>query len=309
MKQRVLAVCRGRLGFALCDLAGRRGQRCAFNEIGQRPVLGLTEIGFPACIQNGLSLGCKGVPTAGDLGNRVRADVLAADGDQHLTAKQLQDLALSDGQRVKIRFARANGWKERVVVADLFAIANLRRVHGRGQIRAADAACTAHDGRDRGQHIVSQKAAVGSGIGTELLFIKRLQTIQRLLRRVAEQPVCVALERGQIIKRRGFLALFLPVELGNDGVLAFAGVKRRVRVGFILEFLADSRKIREGQRCRVVALGLERTNFRVTTDDERQRRRHHTPDVQRAMIQNRKQPRGVDAHQPVCLGAAERRVV
>ena len=195
------------------------------------------------------------------------------------------------------------------MVADLFAIANLRRVHGRGQIRAADAACTAHDGRDRGQHIVSQKAAVGSGIGTELLFIKRLQTIQRLLRRVAEQPVCVALERGQIIKRRGFLALFLPVELGNDGVLAFAGVKRRVRVGFILEFLADSRKIREGQRCRVVALGLERTNFRVTTDDERQRRRHHTPDVQRAMIQNRKQPRGVDAHQPVCLGAAERRVV
>ena len=44
-------------------------------------------------------------------------------------------------------------------------------------------------------------------------------------------------------------------------------------------------------------------------DDERQRRRHHAPNIQRAMIQDRKQPRGVDAHQPVCLGAAERRVV
>lgn len=100
-----------------------------------------------------------------------------------------------------------------MVVADLFAIAHLRRVHGRGQIRAADAACTAHDGRDRGQHIVGQKAAVGSGIGTELLFVKRLQIVERLLRRMAEQPVRVALERGQIVERRGFLVLFLPVEL------------------------------------------------------------------------------------------------
>ena len=213
MKQRVLTVCRRRLCFALCDLAGRRGQRCTLDEIGQRFVHLLFEIGFPACIQNGLSLRGEDTPAAGDLGNRVRADRFAADGNQHLTAKQLQDLMLSDGQRVKVRFARADGGKERMVVADLFAITHLRRVHGHRQIRAADAARTAHDGRHRREHIVGQKAAVGSGIGTELLFVKRLQIIQRLLRRVAEQPVRVALERGQIVERRGFLVLFLPVEL------------------------------------------------------------------------------------------------
>lgn len=81
MKQRVLTVCRRPLCFALCDLAGRRGQRCTLDEIGQRFVHLLFEIGFPACIQNGLSLRGEDTPAAGDLGNRVRADRFAADGD------------------------------------------------------------------------------------------------------------------------------------------------------------------------------------------------------------------------------------
>ena len=73
-------------------------------------------------------------------------------------------------------------------------------------------------------HIVGQEAAVGARVGTELLFIERLEIVEGLLGGVAENTVGVALEGGQIVERGRFLGLFLAPHAFDDYCLALAGV-------------------------------------------------------------------------------------
>ena len=54
---------------------------------------------------------------------------------------------------------------------------------------------------------------------------------------------------------------------------------------------------------------LEGVDLGLPLDDERQRRGHDAANVEGAVVQHRKQPGGVDAHQPVRLGPAEGRLV
>ena len=55
--------------------------------------------------------------------------------------------------------------------------------------------------------------------------------------------------------------------------------------------------------------GRKAGNGFFALDDHRQRRGHHTPDGERRAVEQRIQACQVYPHQPICLGAAERRFV
>ena len=96
-----------------------------------------------------------------------------------------------------------------MVVTDLFTVANLLRKNLLRKFAAKDSGGSGSIFRDGTFHIIGQITAVRPGIGTQLLFIERLQIIQGLLGGKAAEPVGFPLQSGQIIKRRGFFRVFL----------------------------------------------------------------------------------------------------
>ncbi|MPM48144.1 hypothetical protein SDC9_94867 [bioreactor metagenome] len=133
-----------------------------------------------------------------------------------------------------------------------------------------------------------------------------MQIVQRLLGRVAEQPVGVALEGSQVVERGRLFGLFFPLH-GADGChLVLAGGGNGLGFRLCFQFVAGSGKIAAVKVDRVKRLRLKRGNLRFPLHDKRQRRGHYAPDVQCAVVEDGKQARCVDAHQPVGLGATER---
>ena len=82
-----------------------------------------------------------------------------------------------------------------MVVADFRTVADLRGMDFHGNVQTADTSGSGHQRRDGSLHIVGEIPAVRARIGAELLFIEGLQVIQRLLGRIAEDAVRVALKR------------------------------------------------------------------------------------------------------------------
>ena len=109
------------------------------------------------------------------------------------------------------------------MIADLFAVADLRGVYGCRLADAADGSGHFYESRNLGFHVVGQAAAVRARIGADFLFIQALQIIERLLCRISEEPVGVALKGGQIIRQRRFFAFFLSLDFDNPGQLPLAG--------------------------------------------------------------------------------------
>ena len=195
-----------------------------------------------------------------------------------------------------------------MVIGDFFTAAYLLGADGRRLLHAADSGSGGDKAGDAALHIVGQIAAVGARVGTELLFIERLEIVEGLLRGVAENAVGVALEGGQIVERGRFLRLFLALHAFDGYCLALAGVGDSVGVLPVLHSVC------RGGKAAIKLDGVERFcykcgDLRLTLHQQRQRGRHDAPDVQCAAIRQGEIPRGVDAHQPIGLGTAEGRLV
>ena len=154
--------------------------------------------------------------------------------------------------------------------------------------------------------MTGQIPAVGTGIAGQLVFVQALHIIQRLLRRIAQQTVGVALQTGQIIKPG---RLFLLFQLTDSGFFSVAKRRNPFRFGPLRQALAGGGQRAAVQLHRVKGSGLERLNLRFPLYQQGQRRGHDPPNIQQLMIPRGEQPRGVDPHQPVRLRAAQGRMI
>ena len=111
-------------------------------------------------------------------------------------------------------------------------------------------------------HVVGEVAAVGAGIGAELLFGEALQVIQRLLRRVPKQAVRIPLEGGQVVERRGFLRLFRLHDGANSGGFAVAVSGKPLRLCLLLHAFACGGEAVKVQMDGVEGLRLKGAYFR-----------------------------------------------
>ena len=192
-----------------------------------------------------------------------------------------------------------------MVVADLAAVADLSCVHTLRRGCFADNGSNGHKLRHRGFQIISEEAAVRAGIGAELLFIEGLQIVQRLLGGIAQRAVGFSLEGGQVVEQRRFLRFLRALHRIDRDRLTGAGGGKGVRLRFLFELFGHGGKIAAAKVHCVKDFRAERPDLRLPLDDERQRGRHDAPHVEGAVVQHRKEPCGVDAHQPVRAGAAK----
>ena len=281
-------------------------QYLPLRQLRQRGVLlFLREILLPAGIKDGFALGGEYSAAALQRNCGFRIAVCIADRPEKLPRHKAQKLALTQRQHRHVRLARACGGEDGMVVADLFAVAYLPCVHALRCGGFADGGGNGHKLRHRGFHIVGEEAAVRAGIGAELLFIESLQVVKRLLGGVAEAAVGLPLERGQVVEPGRVLRFFRALHRPDRDRLTGAGGGEGVRLRFLFELFGHGGKIAAAKIYRVKGFRAERPDLRLPLDDERQRGRHDAPHVEGAVVQHRKEPCGVDAHQPVRAGAAE----
>ncbi len=230
--------------------------------------------------------------------------VCFADGTEQALCCQLQHFAFTKGQRHQIRFSCADGGDDGVVVGHFFVVAHLFCVDSRGRCHTTDSGSRRNKAADTVLHILGQKAAVCTGVGTELLFIEGLEIIKGLLGGVAQDAVCITLECGQIVERRGFFCLFLSLHKFHDCRFPFAGVGNTVCGFSVLHSVC------RGDKAAIKLYRVERFrdkcgNIRFPLYQQRQRWGHDAPDVQGAPISKGEVPGSVDTHQPVGLCTAE----
>ena len=191
------------------------------------------------------------------------------------------------------------------MVADLAAVADLSCVHALRCGGFADGGSNGCKLRHGGFQIVGEEAAVRAGIGAELLFIEGLQIVKRLLGGIAEAAVGFSLEGGQVVEQRRFLRFLRALHRLDRDRLTGAGGGEGVRLRFLFELFGHGGKIAAAKIYRVKGFRAKGGDLCLPLDDERQRGRHDAPHVEGAVVQHRKEPCGVDAHQPVRAGAAE----
>ena len=296
----------GRRGLAL--LYGSFGalQHLPLRQLWQCGVpLFLRKIPLPAGCEGGSALDGEYSAAALQRNCGFRIAVCIADRAEKLTCHKSQKLALPQRQDGGIRLTRAGGGKDGVVVADFFAVAHLSCVHTPRRVCFADGGGHGCKLRHRGFQIVCEEAAVRAGIGAELLFIEGLQIVQRLLGGIAQRAVGFSLEGGQVIELRRFLRFLRALHRFDRDRLTGAGGGEGVRLRFFFELLGHGGKIAAAKIYRVKGFRAKRPDLRLPLDDERQRGRHDAPYVQGTVVEDGKQARGVDAHQPVRAGAAE----
>ena len=308
-EQRILRIMLGRRGLAL--LYGGFGaiQYLPLRQLRQRRQRGvplfLREILLPAGCEGGSALDCEYSAAALQRNGSFCIAVGVADRTEKLPYHKAQNLALSQRQDGGIRLARAGGGENGMVVADLAAVADLPCVHALRHGGFADGGGHGCKLRHGGFQIVGEKAAVRAGIGAELLFIEGLQVIKRLLGGIAKAAVGLPLEGGQVVEPGRVLRFFRALHRLDRDRLTGAGGGEGVRLRFFFELFGHYGKIAAAKIYRVKGFRAERPDLRLPLDDERQRGRHDAPHVEGAVVQHRKEPCGVDAHQPVRAGAAE----
>ena len=265
-------------------------------------------IALPAGSKNGFALGGEALTGTVQRNDRFCIAVGFIHGTKQALCRQLQHLTFAQRQRGHIYLFRADGGDDGVVIGDFFTAAYLFGADGRRLVHAADSGSGGDKAGDAALHIVGQEAAVGARVGTELLFIERLEIVEGLLGGIAENTVGVALEGGQVVERGRFLGFFLALHAFDRCCLALAGVGDGIGGLFVLYSVC------RGGKAAIKLNGVERLchkcgDLRLTLYQQRQRGRHDAPDVQRAAIRQGKIPCGVDAHQPISLGAAEGRLM
>ena len=161
----------------------------------------------------------------------------------------------------------------------------------------------------RPAHILGQILTVRAGIGQQFLFVKLLGVIKDLFCGETEQAVCLPLQGGQVIELGRLFCLFLPFDRSTNGSCACAFFFERI-CGFCIRNAPTVCFQAAGMDAdRVILFFLEAQDFCIPVHQHFQCRGLHPAHGQGLVVQHRKQPRCIDAHQPICLCAAEGRLV
>ena len=197
-----------------------------------------------------------------------------------------------------------------MMVAHLFVADNLICVDCQRQT-ACERQHLRHALDERGQlvpQVVRQESAVRPRIRRQLLFVKRLRVIERLLRRITINPIRVPLQRGQVVELGRLLFLLPALNLLDCRLFAMAGGSNPFR--FLARFHPPAlRQKAAAELHRIKWLNLKRRNLPFPLHQHCQRRGHDAPDIELCPVKPGIQPRPVDAHQPVRPRAAQRRPV
>ena len=155
------------------------------------------------------------------------------------------------------------------------------------------------------RHVGGQIPAVRPGIGQQLFLIEGLGIVQGLFGRVAEQPVCLPLEGGQVVEPGRGLLLPFTGDGGTDRRGSVTGGPQRLRLLRGGDALRHRLGPLQGQPHMMVFLLLEAGDLPVPVRQHGEGGRLHPPHVQGAVVEDREKPCGVDADEPVRLLAAE----
>ena len=197
------------------------------------------------------------------------------------------------------------------MVRYLFAVQN--PAHFRGQVKPLGKGQQPQQVRHKMlcclAHVLGQILAVGAGIGQQFLFVKLLGIIKGLLCRETEQAVCLPLQGGQVIELGRLFCLFLPFDRSTDG--RCSGTSRFQSVGLVHAGNASTVCFQTAgldADC-VIPFFLEAQDFCIPVHQHFQCRCLYAAHRQSLVVQHRKQPRCIDAHQPICFCTAEGRLV
>ena len=195
----------------------------------------------------------------------------------------VEDVPLSRRQGGKVGPADLRRGNNGVVVADLAVIHHMggvdrdRHALGKGQCRRHDAA----EVRQGTLHVIGQIARIGARVGRQLLFVKHLHIIERLLGGIVEQAVSLALKRGEVIELWRALRLFLIAHRSHRDGFPHAGGAGVLRVRLGRKPRADRPQIAKVQFHGIELLLFETVDRRLALNKQRQRRRDYAPDIQR----------------------------
>ena len=149
--------------------------------------------------------------------------------DNHTHHNQLQDIIFPPCQPCRLILLNAVGYNDSVMIADLAVIDDS---FIQGQLFAGDLANKGHAFgkycgdflqtlRNQRLHVFCEIAAVGTGIGDELvLLIETLRDVQCFLGSVAEAAVAFPLQLCQIKQQRTILRFFAGIQSGDRAVLS-----------------------------------------------------------------------------------------
>ena len=198
-----------------------------------------------------------------------------------------------------------------MVVRHLFAVQHPAHIRGKckplgkgqqpQQVRHKMLYCLAH--------ILGQILTVRAGIGQQFLLVKMLGIIKGLLCRKSEQAVCFPLQGGQVIELGRLFCLSLTLDRSTDG--RCSGTSRFQSVGLVHAGNAPTVCFQAARldADRVILFFLEAQDFCVPVHQHFQCRGLHPAYRQGFVIQHRKQPCCIDAHQPIRLCTAEGRLI
>ena len=237
------------------------------------------------------------------MGRGYRAEQFGAD--------KVHQLAFTLGKTSETLLYKFGRGDDGVVVRYLFAVQN--PAHFRGQVKSLGKGQQPQQVRHKMlcclAHILGQILAVGAGIGQQFLFVKLLGIIKGLLCRETEQAVCLPLQGGQVIELGRLFCLFLPFDRSTNGSCACAFFFERI-CGFCIRNAPTVCFQAAGMDADCVILFfLEAQNFCIPVHQHFQCRGLHPAYRQGFVIQHRKQPRCIDAHQPIRLCTAEGRLI
>ena len=266
---------------------------------------------FPTGNKHRLSLGGELVPGAGEhsshsfvlIGRGYRAEQFGAD--------KVHQLAFTLGKTSETLLYKFGRGDDGVVVRYLFAVQN--PAHFRGQVKPLGKGQQPQQVRHKMlcclAHILGQILAVGAGIGQQFLFVKLLGVIKGLFCGKTEQTVCFPLQGGQVIELGRLFCLFLPLDRRTDSRCPSTGLSQSV--GLVHAGNAPAVRFQAAglDADRVILFFLEAQDFCIPVHQHFQRRGLHPAHRQGLMVQHRKQPCCIDAHQPIRLCTAEGRLI
>lgn len=174
-----------------------------------------------------------------------------------------------------------------MMVGDFAAINDLLHMDGNIILYVKGSGRLCHQSRQGYRHIFGQKAAVGSGISNEFLFIQTLRVVQCLLRRISQQAVGISLQGGQVIQQWRIFDFPLAFHfLHSNACLLSAGRKQSIGIVFLCKTLAGCRTTPvQSQSNRIKFFGNEGRNRSFAHDRHCQRGRHDSANRQRLTVQ------------------------
>ena len=274
---------------------------------GAEPLVDL----FPTGNKHRLSLGGELVPCTGEHSSHSFVLMGCSHGAEQLGADKVQQLAFTLGKTSETLLYKFCGGNDGVVVRYLFAVQHpayfrsQRKSLGKGQqsqqIRHKMLCCLAH--------VLGQILAVGAGIGQQFLFVKLLGVIKGLFCGKTEQTVCFPLQCSQVIELGRLFCLFLPLDRRTDSRCPGTGIFQSV--GLVHAGNASTVCFQTAgldADC-VIPFFLEAQDFCIPVHQHFQCRCLYAAHGQSLVVQHRKQPRCVDAHQPIRLCTAEGRLI